>query len=39
VILQVIQRYRGDNENFNRGWDEYKNGFGRVDKTTEYWLG
>ena len=36
-FIQKRGVYGGNNENFNRTWDEYKHGFGDHDK--EFWLG
>ena len=36
-IIQKRGVNEGTNENFDRAWDEYKNGFGDHDK--EFWLG
>ena len=33
----MFQRRRNGQENFNRNWEEYKNGFGNL--TWEFWLG
>ncbi|XP_069748635.1 fibrinogen like 1B [Narcine bancroftii] len=36
----VIQRRRNGKVNFNRGWEDYKSGFGLFQKwNDEYWLG
>ena len=39
IIFQLIQRRIDGSEDFYRGWNEYKNGFGRVEKNGEFWLG
>uniref|UniRef100_A0A8C6S7R9 Fibrinogen gamma chain n=2 Tax=Neogobius melanostomus TaxID=47308 RepID=A0A8C6S7R9_9GOBI len=37
----VIQRRRDGSVDFNKNWNQYKNGFGHLspDDTTEFWLG
>ena len=35
----VFQRRVDGSEDFNRTWDEYRDGFGRVSSSTEFWLG
>ena len=35
--LQVIQRRVNGSEDFFRGWNDYKSGFGQLDH--EFWLG
>ena len=37
LVIQKRGGSGGTKENFNRTWDEYKNGFGDHDK--EFWLG
>ena len=37
VLEKTIQRRISDSVNFDRGWDDYVNGFGDVDGN--YWMG
>ena len=38
-ILKVIQRRSSGDLKFTRGWDEYRDGFGDLSSTGEFWLG
>lgn len=35
----VIQRRETGDVNFNRGWNDYKIGFGNVGLVGDFWLG
>lgn len=35
----VFQRRKNENLDFHRMWKEYKRGFGKVGKTSDFWLG
>jgi len=39
VTFQVIQSRINGKEDFYRGWQDYKRGFGTVEKNGEFWLG
>ena len=35
----IVQQRLGGREDFSRYWGAYKYGFGRIHRTTEFWLG
>jgi len=37
VTFQVIQRRKFNKVDFDRNWNDYKNGFGKLDR--DFWLG